>query len=302
MLELFRTVIVSRFPELGNASFTLLTLGWDSIAVDVDDELMFKFPRDQEGIDALRREAAMLAVVCPKLTLAVPDLVFFDTPQPFSRHIKLKGDHLTTAQYELLDNSVKQRVAEELARFYAQLHAIDPTLLQAVGARPLDPWPTSEGILTGVQPHLSKAYLIKAIKTLDQWAHLADDPYGIIYGYFDGHGWNMAFDYERQQLAGVYDFGDAGFGELHQEFIYTNFISPDLTERVMTEYELITGYRLDRGRVSILTGVLRLVELAEMGTDPDYATLVLANALGWPKTKVVVVCLVLILIGGFSER
>ncbi|GAB4035511.1 phosphotransferase family protein [Spirosoma jeollabukense] len=281
MLEMFQTVIISRFPELGNASFTLLTLGWDSIAVDVDDELIFKFPRDQEGVDALRREAAMLAVVRPKLTLAVPDLAFFDTPQPFSKHTKLKGDHLITTHYEWLDNSAKQRLAEELARFYAELHAIDPALLQAAGAQPLDPWPTPAIIQTGIRPYLSNAHLLKAEKTLDQWAHLADDPYGIIYGYFDGHGWNMAFDHARQQLGGLYDFGDAGFGELHQEFIYTSFISPDLTGRVITAYEQITGYRLDRERISILTGVLRLVELAEMGNDPDYATLVLTNALSW---------------------
>lgn len=52
-------------------------------------------------------------------------------------------------------------------------------------------------------------------------------------------------DHERQQLAGLYDFGDAGFGELHQEFMYTSFISTDLTGRVITEYEQITGYRIE---------------------------------------------------------
>ncbi|AKD56624.1 phosphotransferase family protein [Spirosoma radiotolerans] len=281
MLEQLKAVIVSSFPQLGEASFTLLTQGWDSIAVDVDDRLIFKFPRDQESVDALRREATMLAVVHQQLTLPVPDLVFFDTAQPFSKHTKLKGDHLVTAQYELLGNQAKQRLAKELARFYGELHAIQPSLLQAAGALPLDPWPTPEVILAGIQPHLSNTLLIKAKKILDQWAHLPDDPYGIIYGFFDGHGWNMAFHHDRQQLVGLYDFGDAGFGELHQEFIYTNFISPDLTGRVMTEYEQLTGRQLDRERVSILTSVLLLVELADMGTDSDHATLVLDNAMSW---------------------
>lgn len=117
MLEQLKMVLVTRFPELRESSFTLLTQGWDSIGVDVDDELLFKFPRDQEGVEALRREAAMLAVVRPRLTLPVPDLTFFDTPQPFSKHTKLKGEHLVTAQYDRLGSGAKQRLAQVLAQF-----------------------------------------------------------------------------------------------------------------------------------------------------------------------------------------
>ncbi|MVM35055.1 phosphotransferase [Spirosoma sp. HMF4905] len=281
MLEQFKTTIVTYFPELAEASFSLLTMGWDSIAVDVDDKFLFKFPREDDGVEALRREAAMLAIVRPRLTLLVPDLEFFDAPQPFSKHTKLKGNHLVTTQYELLTSNAKQRLAEAIARFYAELHAIEPELLQTAGALPGDQWPTPEIILAGIQPYLSKVLLVKAEKTLDTWARLPDDPHGITYGFFDGHGWNMAFDHEKQRLTGIYDFGDSGFGELHEEFIYTSFISPELTLRVIAQYELLTGRLIDRERVSILTGVLLLVELADMGDDPKHGALVLQNALAW---------------------
>src|SRR5919106_64050 len=62
-------------------------------------------------------------------------------------------------------------------------------------------------------------------------------PYGTTYGFFDGHGWNMAFDHTTNRLNGVYDFADSGFGPLHQEFIYTNLIARDLTARIVAEYE-----------------------------------------------------------------
>lgn len=281
MLHHFKSIIVDHFPELSDASFTLLTQGWDSLAVDVDDRFMFKFPRDEQGGEDLRREAAILAVVRPRLTLPVPDLQFFETPRPFSRHTKLTGEHLLTAQYEGLSSNAKQTLAEDVALFYAQLHTIEPALLQATGAGALNSWPTPDVIIEGIRPHLPEALLNKAQRTLDQWAQLTDDPYGITFGFFDAHGWNMAFDHGTQRLMGIYDFGDAGFRELHEEFIYTSFISVDLTSRVIGAYEKITGRTIERNRVYVLTGILLLVELAEMGEDADLSTLVLQNALTW---------------------
>lgn len=284
-LEPLRSVLVAHYPELANASFTLLTKGWDSIAVDVDGRLIFKFPREEDGVEALRREAAMLTVVRPRVTLPVPDLVFFDGPHPFAKHTKLKGDHLETAQYERLPQTAQQRLAEAIARFYAELHAIEPLLLTSAGALPIEPWPKSDVILAGLQPHLSAALLAKAKKILEMWDQLPRDPYGGRYGFFDGHGSNMAFDHATQTLTGIYDFGDSGFGDLHEEFIYTSFISPGLTSEVITRYEQLTGHLIDRERVSILTGVLLLVELADLGDDSEHAASVLTAAVSWLATQ-----------------
>lgn len=284
-LEPLKSVIVAHYPELANAVFTLLTKGWDSVAVDVDDRLIFKFPREEDGVEALRREAAMLAIVRPRVTLPVPDLTFFDGPPSFSKHTKLKGDHLETAQYERLRRTAQQQLAEAIARFYAELHAIEPHLLESAGALPIEPWPESDVILAGIEPRLPKALLAKAEKILETWDQLPRDPYGSRYGFFDGHGSNMAFDHATQTLTGIYDFGDSGFGDLHEEFIYTSFISPKLTSEVITRYEQLTGHLIDRERVSILTGVLLLVELADMGDDSEHADSVLTAAVSWLATQ-----------------
>jgi len=281
MLQHFKSVIVDHFPALSNASFSLLTEGWDSVAVDVDNQFIFKFPRSLAGGEDLRREAAMLAVVRPHLSLAVPQLAFFDTPQPFSKHPKLQGEHLVTAQYEQLNSVAKQQLAEDVARFYAQLHALDPAMLRAAGAQPRNPWPELDAIAAGIHPYLSLAQRQKAHRILAQWSQLPDDPYGITYGFFDGHGWNMAFDHTTQQLVGMYDFGDAGFGPLHQEFIYTSSVSGELTDRVIAAYELLTGRELERARISLLTGVLLLLELTQMGDRATHAALVLRHAVNW---------------------
>ena len=103
---------------------------------------------------------------------------------------------------------------------------------------------------------------------LAAWEQLPPDPYGTVYGHFDGHGWNMAFDHAAETLTGIYDFADSGFGDLTQEFIYSDLVSPDLTDRIVARYTRHSGRQIDLDRVRLLTSVHRLTELADAIGDP----------------------------------
>lgn len=279
--ETLKAEILRFFPELGAASFTPLTAGWDCIAMDVDDRLIFRFPRDAEAEKALRIEEALLAAVRPHVTLPVPDLAVHPGPPLFSRHEKIPGAHLLTPQYLQLPEDARQRLAAEMARFYAQLHRMEPEVMRAAGAQPIGHWQKPEDILHRAVPLLPPDIRAYAERAVAEWQELPPDPYGTVYGFFDGHGWNMAFDHLRQRLNGIYDFADSGFGPLHQEFIYTNWISPDLTARIIGEYERLTGLPLDRRRISLLSGILRLSELAEYADDPHHRPLMTQNVADW---------------------
>jgi len=268
-LEALRSVIVARFPELADGTFALLMEGWDSVAVDVDDALIFKFPRNEVARTSLIREASVLAAVRPALTMPVPDLAVFEEPRLFSRHHKLKGEHLVTGQYDALPIAARDHLAAALALFYSQLHRIETETMLAAGAQPIGQWLPADAILRRAWPVLPPELRPHAERTITAWQNVLPDPYGTRYGFFDGHGWNMAFDHASNRLNGVYDFADSGFGALQQDFIYSNFIARDLTERIITAYEPLTGRMIDRERVELLSGVLRLTELAEVDTQPD---------------------------------
>jgi hypothetical protein len=231
-----RAAIVRLFPELGGARLTLLTAGWDSIAVDVDDRLIFKFPRHARAEAALKREWALLTALRPRLTMPVPDMALHAGPPLMSRHVKLAGDHLVPDGYRRLGEDARQDLAACLARFYAELHAIEPEVVARAGAGPIQPLMPAEEIASRALPLLHAGLRAFAEDTLAAWAALPPDPHGEVYGFFDGHGWNMAFDPARGRLNGIYDFGDSGFGELSGEFISSNFIDPDLTLRIIASY------------------------------------------------------------------
>ncbi|SDL17546.1 Phosphotransferase enzyme family protein [Modicisalibacter muralis] len=269
-INTYKETILSVFPQLKGAQFKPLTMGWHSTAVDVDDRLIFKFPKHQVAKRALLKEARLLEVIRPVVSMTVPNIEIHEGPPTFSYHRKLKGDHLLRVEYEGLSEATRQRMAAELARFYAQLHELDAQSMANAGAEAIEAWQTPDAIRAIALPALTPALRSYAEAIVEAFENLPDDPYGTTFGFFDGHGWNMAFDHAQEQLTGIYDFGDSGFGPLHQEFIYSNFISHDLTERIVTEYEALTGRCIDRRRIDILTGQHRLSELAELANDPEH--------------------------------
>lgn len=284
-ITFYRDAIIRVFPELADASFRPLTMGFHSLALDVDDRLIFKFPRGGEAERALRREARILSALHPHVTMTIPDLELIEDPMLFSRHTKIKGEHLVTQQYEKLPAAVRQQLAEELARYYAELHALDPAAMRKAGATEILPWRSSTEIRSKTLPLVPGEHRVLCEQTIDAYETLPPDPLGTTYGFFDGHGWNMAFDHEHQRLNGVYDFADSGFGPLHQDFIYSALIAPELTRMIVDRYAHMTGRPLDRNRIGLLIGMHRLSELAELADEPHYVEMLRDHVAHWARNR-----------------
>jgi hypothetical protein len=276
-----QTAILAAFPEFSESRFSVLGEGWHSIAIDVDDSVVFKFPRHDAAQQALIKEAALIAAVRPALTISVPDLRLHKGPPLFSSHEKIHGRHLLTADYDTISQAARDRLAADIARFYAELHRLPTDRMTAAGATPIAPWQEPAAMRAKALPALPAHLRDTADEIVTAYERLPPDPLGMTYGFFDGHGWNMAFDHARQRLNGIYDFADSGLGPRHQEFIYTNLIARDLTARVTDAYEALTGTELERERIAILTGAHRLSELAELADDPAHAPDMIRYAAEW---------------------
>lgn len=281
LFDIGKAAIIAAFPELAGGDFYANDAGWDSLIIDVDNRLIFKFPRDTDAEAGLRQEAALLAALRPKLSIIVPDMELIEGPPLFSRHAKLPGEHLLGPDYAQLDENARGRIAQQLANFHAEMHDLTALSVSAVGDEMAEPWVPVHAMRGVAVPALPALLRDSAMAEINDYEALAPDPHGLIFGYFDAHGWNMAFDKSTATLNGVYDFADSGMGALHQEFIYANFIDRDLCARVIAAYEQNTGHAIDRRRVEILTSMLHLSDLAEFADDAETLPKVLEFAVPW---------------------
>jgi aminoglycoside phosphotransferase (APT) family kinase protein len=271
----YRIAIAAVRPDLASEPMVLHTRGWDSDAVEVA-RMIFKFPKRAEAEARLRKEARLLALIRPRVPLAVPDMRLHETPRLFSEHAMIPGSIIETRQYDNLSESQREAMAATLASFYAALHAIPVSEAVAAGADPKPEWPTADTVLPRLAKRLPASMQAFARKAFA--AYEALPPEDEVLGYFDGHGWNMAFDHDRGRLNGLYDFADAGLGPRSREFTYSNLTSGDLTSRTVAAYERQTGSKIDPRTIALRTAVQALAELAEPDAEFESFT---ATVMRW---------------------
>jgi len=272
-----RALIISRLPQLAGAQFVTLAEGWDSVALEYDG-LIFKFPRNERARERLKREVALLNFLRPRITMPLPQPVLYDGDEPFSQHRAIPGDKLLADDYLMLGEGSRNALATRMAQLYAELHQLPLARMQQAGAVAVDPWMSPDEILERALPRLPRGYKGWARKVVAAYRRLTIVGDELVFGYFDGHGWNMAFDFTTATLNGVYDFADSGFGSRHRDLSYSNWISADLTLRIIDRYEELTHRTVDRDQVMLYTSALRLAELAEGFLTDEVAV---ANVVNW---------------------
>lgn len=106
----------------------LLGTGWDCDAWLADECVVWRVPRRQVGIDALRREAGAMPILAPRLPAQVPvaTLVEIEGLPPLARHALVPGRELPEV------DEVRASFGAALGRFLRALH--DPALVREAGA------------------------------------------------------------------------------------------------------------------------------------------------------------------------
>lgn len=273
----YRALVIGTLPQFVGGSFTLLSQTRHTLALECDGWI-FKFARSPEAEARLRREVVLLQFLRPRITMTVPQIVMHEGTVPFSQHPRIPGSALETADYLDLDEGRRNALALRMAQLYAELHALPLSRMQQVGAVGVDPWMAPDDIVAGARAKLPRGYKGYLDRTVAAYRKLSIAGPELVYGYFDGHGGNMAFDHETGRLNGVFDFADSGFGSRHRDLSCSNWVSADLTLRIIERYEELAGVEVDRDTVMLYSSALRLAELAGGSLPDDKA---IANVTDW---------------------
>jgi aminoglycoside 2''-phosphotransferase len=112
--------IQQEFPRLRLNGVTRIPTGWDHIVLDVNKQIIFRFPRYLSTAKALQREIRLLSYLQNRLTVPIPDYKYTGRHHSLAGYTRISGIPLTTGGYRL---NWTQILSRGLARFLKHLHS-----------------------------------------------------------------------------------------------------------------------------------------------------------------------------------
>ncbi len=209
--ELLTRLVAEQFPRFAGLPLRpLSSTGTVNVIYRLGDDLCLRLPRSPRWAGGLEQECRWLPVLAPRLSLAVPRPLELgrptaECPVPWAIYRWLEGEPY--ADDRIAD---EPRAARELARFVAELQAVEPVVeAPGAGRRPLGELdgPTRAAIGAGRD-------LIDAVGGLAAWESALAAP-----GWSGDPVWIHAdllrpnLLVEGGRLSAVLDFGSAGVGD-----------------------------------------------------------------------------------------
>ena len=226
----------------------------NTFAYLIDDSIIVKFPKDLEKLKKIENENASLSFLRGQVTIKIPETILYKEDFVFSCHRLIRGQPLFQRQYDLLDLEKQQTFCKEIARFIYELHsltpqirkAIDIPLLRGIGryysASKIKEILSSDKRMTGKQIGFISKFEDEGVNPFEQSEKVS--------GHFDIQPKNIAFDFVKNEIAGIYDFGDCGLCAREYDFIKVGVQYNQKTVfGVISEYEKISGIKTDRQAV-----------------------------------------------------
>lgn len=181
--------------------------GDDFLVLEVNQEWMFRFPRNASAQEALQREKLFLPQFEKISTIAVPKIQYMS--DNFIGYKKISGPLLTPQLFQTLGRKTQKELAKQVGEFLSILHKFP--LGQAFHMGLTEGWngwrqKAYIRFKQNVVPCLSSMTAQKSIEFLDRYFALDWKPV-VIHGdfYLQDHGF---LDMNTQQLCGIIDFGD----------------------------------------------------------------------------------------------
>ena len=217
-VDLYEQRIHNIFPELSIEKLILHDEGANNYIVEVNDELIFRFPKNDYAVQKLNKEVIILKLI--------KDYISLNTPKVFYEERELIGYFMMFGvplrkEFLMDDSQTRHRVAKQLATFLKQFHSIPLGKILEFGI-PNSEVPNKYEDWLNLYHALQDEVLPQLPSHTQEWAKkhfetfLADknnfeyEP-KLIHG--DLGFYHILFDKYKNCLSGIIDFGTAGLGD-----------------------------------------------------------------------------------------
>ncbi|MES5954059.1 aminoglycoside phosphotransferase family protein [Bacillus fungorum] len=253
-MESYKQYIKEALPNLSIHSYKQNEEGWDNVAVIVNDELLFRFPRKQEYAMRIPLEKELCALLSYSLhEIEVPKYHLLykketDTIPLCSYYTLIHGEPLKTEIVTTLEKQELRSLITQLATFLAALHSIPLTRVKALGfpiEKTLTYWKELQTKLnryvTNRLTSFQKLSLNRLFENFFTCIDTSTFQNTIIHADFTHH--HILFNKQNKNISGVIDFGDAQIGDPAFDFagLYYDF-GREFTTSVYEQYSTLISH------------------------------------------------------------
>ncbi|MDM5238254.1 aminoglycoside phosphotransferase family protein [Bacillus cereus] len=250
-MDSYKQYIEQVLPNLSIHSYTQNEEGWDNIAVIINDELLFRFPRKLEYAKRIPLEKKLCTLLSHSLQeIEVPQYHLFykndsDEAPLCSYYTLIHGEPLKTETVTQLEDKELKAIITQLATFLAALHSIplkQVTTLDFPIEKTFTYW---KELQTKLNQYLANSLTSLEKSSLNSlfenfFACIATSTFQntIIHADFTHH--HILFNEQNKTISGVIDFGDARIGDPAFDFagLYYDF-GHEFTTSVYEQYSTL---------------------------------------------------------------
>ena len=268
-LNTIQGVITTDFPDLKIEKITLVDNGWDNVVVEINDNIIFRFPKDN-GVN-FNTEVQVLNLLQGKISLQIPKIEFLGKLFTYMGYPKIQGSNLTSEIFNSLNSEQKQKLTFDLANFLQEIHgAILPYEAKKIGIEDENLPSYSRSIKLVLPNKISDKSVLDFMETtVKEYEGMTQEKVELVFLYNDLHTENMAFDATAKKLNGVFDFGDIMIGDVNMDFYPLYKFDPYFMKAVAEKYQELTSRKLNLRRMVIYGRINELSDLAELIDQPE---------------------------------
>lgn len=212
--------IVSEFPEISWNAYRYIDEGWDHEVIILDEEIVFRFPTDEEYTDKLKDEIKILKTIESKINIAIPSYTYISKAGDFAGYKIVPGETITKEYFDTLRPEDRTNIIKQLAAFLSAIHLLrtdegDLTLvsqsyLPADQAEIKQRLPELKKVLTGEEYKIVEEILVEIDDLLTQ-------PLPSTFIHNDIYDRHLFWDDQKRKL-GLIDFSDMSMGDPAMDF------------------------------------------------------------------------------------
>jgi aminoglycoside phosphotransferase (APT) family kinase protein len=242
------------------------------ILVHLDHDRIAWFPEQAEGRAAIENERRILRLVEKYCRFRAPRILYEDAEGWDLRAMVPGVAAVDFLKQVRTDPRRAERTGAALGRMLAEQHSRIPASELACLPR-IPSWPQCEAISNLPKVIEDARLLVRISRALEHREKIAVSVADAVLVHGDLGPWNLAVSPDGGEVQGVFDYGDAVFGDRHQDFKYMQFHRPDeqvMLEAAIQSYEEATIITLDRGRIRFFNAIEAIGFLGfRFGHAPD---------------------------------